>query len=163
MGLGDSQGVEQFRAVLVLFGSLIVHRGCSGSHAALRGLAQHLRQKRHECLSREDKLQLEEWEISQYVQHFSEKFPLTYKWDLGRFCGSFVRRSAQAQHLDEIESNPVFVRLKSQLADIQSWAKITEQLLKVFTYLKALVGESWPLFPGARLWKLPFMALIPAG
>lgn len=42
---------------------------------------------------------------------------------------------------------PVIFELKSQLTEIQRWAEVTEQLLKVFEYSQMVLGKSWVSLP----------------
>jgi len=56
------------------------------------------------------------------------------------------RVSGFGEHL-----NSSIFRTESQLTEIQRWAEVTEQLLKVFEYSQMVLGKSWVSFPGTQL------------
>ena len=101
--------------------------------------------------SGEGEMQLEDIEVTRFGQHGGVQFPLTYEWDLGRFCWSFTRPPAQGIVALNNTWTPVLTELKSRLPEVQRWAEVTEQLLNVFDYSQMVLGESWTSFPGTHL------------
>jgi hypothetical protein len=114
-------------------------------------LFRDMNQASRERRSGEGRIQLEDLEAIGFKQYCGVKFPSTYKWDLSRFCWSFVRVPVPESAALESTWTPVFSELKSQLNEIQRWAEVTEQLLKVFEYSQMVLGKSWVSFPGTQL------------
>ena len=63
-------------------------------------------------------MQLEDPEAIGFEQFCAMKFPSTYKWDLSRFCWSFIRVPASESAALESTWTPVFSELRSQLIEI---------------------------------------------
>ncbi|KAL2815072.1 heterokaryon incompatibility protein-domain-containing protein [Aspergillus cavernicola] len=85
------------------------------------------------------------------ITNCGKEFPSTYTWDLTHFFWSFIQPTAAAQSLPELHWSPMVDQLRSHLPEIRQWAQVTEQLLKVFEYSAAALGENWESFPGTQL------------
>jgi hypothetical protein len=88
---------------------------------------------------------------AEFDQRCRLPFKWTYRWDLARFCSSFLRPVLDRTAETESASNPMIRALKSQLHEVQKWAETTEQLLNLFAYSGIVLKKSWSSFPGAEL------------
>ncbi|KAK2802781.1 hypothetical protein FQN51_004309 [Onygenales sp. PD_10] len=79
------------------------------------------------------------------------KFPITYDWDVGRFCSSFIHTPTPGPGELEGTWSPLLNQLKSRLAEIRTWAMVSEQSLKVLEYSRLALDRSWDSFPGTQL------------
>ncbi|KAL6233108.1 hypothetical protein BDW75DRAFT_216076 [Aspergillus navahoensis] len=78
-------------------------------------------------------------------------FATIYTWNLSQFCWSFLHETDATKPAPQLEWSPMVDRLRSHLREIREWAKVTEQLLRVFKYTADLLGQSWNSFPGSQL------------
>ncbi|WEW58643.1 hypothetical protein PRK78_004111 [Emydomyces testavorans] len=97
------------------------------------------------------KVSFHESEISLFEEYCGIKFPISYRWDLARFCWSFIRSPYTGPASFENAWSPIYSQLKSHLSQLQTWAEVTEQLMKVLTYSQMALSKSWVHFPGANL------------
>ncbi|KAL2866449.1 heterokaryon incompatibility protein-domain-containing protein [Aspergillus lucknowensis] len=85
------------------------------------------------------------------ITQSGKEFPTSYNWDLTRFCWAFLQPLDITHSGLELQWSPMVDQLRSHCSEIQQWAQVTEQLLKVFEYSSAALGDDWETFPGARL------------
>ncbi|KAL4980871.1 hypothetical protein BDW66DRAFT_146654 [Aspergillus desertorum] len=78
-------------------------------------------------------------------------FATIYTWDLSQLCWSFLYPTDAAQPLHQLEWSPMVEQLRCHLPEIQKWAPVTEQLIRVFEYTADSLEENWDLFPGSQL------------
>ncbi|KAL3467390.1 hypothetical protein BJX64DRAFT_274059 [Aspergillus heterothallicus] len=79
-----------------------------------------------------------------------KQFPAHYNWDLTRFCWGFLQPT-DSQSETEVQWSPMVDHIRSHRSEIQQWAQVTEQILRVFEYSAAALGEEWTTFPGVQL------------
>jgi hypothetical protein len=99
----------------------------------------------------DSKMQLEQHEAIGFVQYCGLEFQGTISWDFCRFFSSFLRLPTAQTTIFPNTWTPILSRLKSQLSEIQQWAEVTEQLLKVFEYSNLVLGRSSVSPPGGKL------------
>ncbi|KAF3492286.1 uncharacterized protein GIQ15_01803 [Arthroderma uncinatum] len=83
--------------------------------------------------------------------NYTMEFPAEYSWDIRRFCWSFLRPATAAPKASDDSWNPVYKALKYHIADIQSWAKATEELMNAIDFSRMVLGSRWDVFPGIGL------------
>ncbi|KAL2817355.1 heterokaryon incompatibility protein-domain-containing protein [Aspergillus granulosus] len=80
----------------------------------------------------------------------AKQSPSSYTWDLTRFCWAFLQPT-DIQSASRLQWSPMVDHLRSHRSEIQQWAQVTEQLLRVFEYSSAALGDDWKAFPGVQL------------
>lgn len=119
---------------------------------AVRRLVHDIAQGNQSEYSGEGETELDIRGRREFVQYCGVEFPTVYRWDLRRFCSSFIQQNgAEYTALDNDTWTPIFPQLKAQLPEIRRWAETTEQLLRVFEYSRIILSKSWSFIPGAHL------------
>ncbi|RDW74655.1 uncharacterized protein DSM5745_07317 [Aspergillus mulundensis] len=98
----------------------------------------------------EDRIDLKGPDLSSLTSS-GRDFSTAYFWDLSQFCWSFLHPTDTAQPAPQLQWSPILGHLQSHLPEIQKWAQVTEQLLRVFKYTASLLEDEWVLFPGSQL------------
>ncbi|PGH11806.1 hypothetical protein AJ80_06964 [Polytolypa hystricis UAMH7299] len=111
---------------------------------------QHLIKENQEQNFGKSTIPFEELEKHGFNDCSITKFPETYKWDVCRLCWSFLKSPVPVLGASESAWNPMLDVMKKELNGIREWAKVTEQLMAVLEYMRLLLGEDWPDFPGSH-------------
>lgn len=114
----------------------------------IRGLDQVEEGRQYQGSSQ---MQIEPNEYVGFASFGGAELQQNISWDVRQFCSTFLRRTTTNVAAFPDSWTPILSQMQSFLPQMQQWASLTEQLLKLVEYSSSVLGRSWPSIPGDEL------------